>query len=73
MKKKIAAGLLTIALSSGTALIGTAAAGKGPNPNACAGLTNAHNKMIAAQGLDRHLDLNVHQVFSTKLLPSACR
>jgi hypothetical protein len=71
MKKRIAATFLAAGMGV-VALASPASAGNGPNARACDGLTNAHNTMIEAQGLDRHLGLQVHQVFSTKLLPSAC-
>lgn len=70
MKKFIAGSAMVAAGIVGAA--GVAAAGNGPNSNACTGLTKAHNTLIEKQGLDFHLTLEVHQQFSTKLLPSAC-
>lgn len=65
MRRKIA-----IALTAGvaTATLGMASGtvNAAPPDGAC-GLENAHNKIIAGQGLERHLGLQVHQVFLKKI------
>lgn len=55
--KLIAATALAAGLTFAAA--GTANAGPG-NGNSCAALNDAHNTIIAAQGLERHLTLGVH-------------
>ena len=55
--KLVAAAALAAGLTVATA--GTAAAGPGGG-NSCEALTEAHNTIIAAQGLERHLTLGVH-------------
>ena len=59
------------AIAAGLTLagVGGAEAANGPsNPAACEALNNAHNTIIAAQGLERHLTLGVHTQAFTKLL-----
>ena len=66
MKTKIVA---ATALAAGItfAAAGTVSAGPG-NGNSCAALNEAHNTIIAAQGLERHLELGVHNKAFVKLL-----
>ena len=70
MKKRAAATIVAAAMAI-VAIASPAGAGNGPNARACDGLTNAHNAIISGQGLERHLELQVHQVF-LKQLPNAC-
>ena len=65
-KTKVVSAVLVASVGFGTMFAGSADAA--PNARACNGLNNAHVAMITAQGLETHLELNVHQVFSTKLL-----
>ena len=67
MRKKLIVGGITAGLALSTALVGTVDAGN-YNPNACEGRNKAHAAVIEAQGLERHLTLQVHQVFMTNLL-----
>lgn len=66
MKTKIIAAT-AIAAGLSFAAAGPANAGPGGG-NSCAALNEAHNTIIAAQGLERHLTLGVHTKAFSKLL-----
>ena len=63
MRKKIITAIAVAGIGI-TSLAGSADAA--PPAGQC-GLENAHNKIIAGQGLERHLELQVHQVFLKKI------
>ena len=65
MRKKIAIAL-TAGVAAATLGIASGSVNAAPPAGQC-GLENAHNKIIAGQGLKRHVDLQVHQVFLNKI------
>jgi hypothetical protein len=67
MRKRIAIAL-TAGVAAATVGIASAPASAAPPRDTC-GIGNAHNSMIAGQGLERHLSLKVHQVFVEKFAP----
>ena len=67
MRRRIAIAL-TAGVAAATVGIASAPASAAPPRDTC-GIGNAHNSIIAGQGLERHLTLNVHEVFREKFFP----